>query len=144
MRPITGPDVATRYYALSVPGGQGGAVDEITAAQPPGGATAPARGVDAGALVKAVRTRNAADSGMGSNAVAFSGATTANGRGLPLGNPHYLRIFGQRSVLDHVLHDEGRSQALDAGELGELLVVELLERGQVVGGSLRRCGRLMW
>ncbi|MGW0422358.1 penicillin acylase family protein [Streptomyces sp. NPDC003015] len=26
---------------------------------------------------------------MGSNAVAFSGATTANGRGLLLGNPHY-------------------------------------------------------
>ncbi|WTK18949.1 LysE family translocator [Streptomyces anulatus] len=41
------------------------------------------------------------------------------------------RLFGQRSVLDDVLHDEGGSQTLDAGESGESLVVELLEGGQV-------------
>ena len=33
---------------------------------------------------------------MGSNAVAFSGATTANGRGLLLGNPHYPWQGGRR------------------------------------------------
>ena len=33
---------------------------------------------------------------MGSNAVAFSGATTANGRGLLLGNPHYPWHGGRR------------------------------------------------
>ncbi|MEU2424226.1 penicillin acylase family protein [Streptomyces sp. NPDC007851] len=102
VRPITTLDVATRYYALSVLGGQGGAVDEITAAQPPtgaGGATGAgtaARDAGAKALIQAVRARTAADSDMGSNAVAFSGATTANGRGLLLGNPHYPWQGGRR------------------------------------------------
>lgn len=44
-----------------------------------------------------------------------------------------VRLFGQRSVLDDVLHDEGGGQALDAGEPGQLLVVEQLKRGQVGG-----------
>ena len=96
VRPITTTDVATRFYAISVLGGQGGAVDEITGAKPPTGA---ARGadatLDAQALIKAVRARSA-DSDMGSNAVAFSGATTANGRGLLLGNPHYPWHGGRR------------------------------------------------
>ncbi|MFJ9709110.1 penicillin acylase family protein [Streptomyces sp. NPDC101234] len=95
VRPISTLDVATRYYALSVLGGQGGAVDEITGAAPPTGATAPGRGIDAEALVRAVQTRSGT-ADMGSNAVAFSGATTANGRGLLLGNPHYPWQGGRR------------------------------------------------
>ena len=39
----------------------------------------------------------------------------------------------QRPVLDDTLHDEGRAEALEAGEGGEALVVELLEGGQVGG-----------
>ena len=39
----------------------------------------------------------------------------------------------QRSFLDDTLHDEGGAKALDAGESGEALVVELLEGGQVGG-----------
>jgi len=38
VRPITTTDVAARLYAISVLGGQGGSVDEITGAQPPTGA----------------------------------------------------------------------------------------------------------
>ncbi|MGW3288785.1 penicillin acylase family protein [Streptomyces sp. NPDC001002] len=96
LRPITTEDVATRFYALSVLGGQGSAVDAITGAEPPtsaakGTATAP----DAQALIKAVRERTA-DADMGSNAVAFNGDTTANGRGLLLGNPHYPWHGGRR------------------------------------------------
>ncbi|MDH6220828.1 acyl-homoserine lactone acylase PvdQ [Streptomyces pseudovenezuelae] len=96
LRPITTLDVATRFYALSVLGGQGSAVDAITGAQPPtsssqDSATAP----DAQALIKAVRARTA-DADMGSNAVAFNGDTTANGRGLLLGNPHYPWQGGRR------------------------------------------------
>ncbi|WP_430382163.1 penicillin acylase family protein [Streptomyces sp. P10-4] len=96
VRPVTTLDVAARFYALSVIGGQGGAVDDITAAQPPaarpgGGGRAP----DARALIRAVRER-AADADMGSNAVAFAGGTTANGRGLLLGNPHYPWQGGRR------------------------------------------------
>ncbi|MFJ6084689.1 penicillin acylase family protein [Streptomyces sp. NPDC092369] len=96
LRPITTEDVATRFYALSVLGGQGSAVDAITGAQPPtaadrGAPTAP----DAQALIRAVRERTA-NADMGSNAVAFNGDTTANGRGLLLGNPHYPWHGGRR------------------------------------------------
>ncbi|MFJ8082242.1 penicillin acylase family protein [Streptomyces sp. NPDC096205] len=96
VRPITSLDVAARSYALAVLGGQGRAVDGITAAQPP---TAPAGPVapDARDTARAARELFAADSAdMGSNAVAFSGRTTANGRGLLLGNPHYPWQGGRR------------------------------------------------
>jgi acyl-homoserine-lactone acylase len=99
VRPIGTLDVAARFYAISVLGGQGGAVDDITGARPPSGSTGRATGVGAGpdaeALIQAVRERSA-DAGMGSNAVAFRGDTTANGRGLLLGNPHYPWHGGRR------------------------------------------------
>ncbi|MGW1747473.1 penicillin acylase family protein [Streptomyces sp. NPDC002092] len=95
VRPISSTDVAARFYAIVILGGQGGSVDEITGAQPPTGATAPGTEVDAKALIRAVRQRSAS-ADMGSNAVAFSGATTANGRGLLLGNPHYPWQGGRR------------------------------------------------
>ncbi|MFJ8539528.1 penicillin acylase family protein [Streptomyces sp. NPDC093591] len=99
VRPVTSLDVAARFYAVAVLGGQGGAVDDITSAQPPTGSAA--RGQDIGAgpdaetLIRAVRERTA-DADMGSNAVAFHGDTTANGRGLLLGNPHYPWHGGRR------------------------------------------------
>ncbi|KOX11054.1 penicillin amidase [Streptomyces sp. NRRL B-3648] len=98
VRPVGTVDVAARFYALAVIGGQGDAVDGITGAQPPA-ATARARGAgsapDAQALIRALR-RRAADADMGSNAVAFAGDTTADGRGLLLGNPHYPWQGGRR------------------------------------------------
>ncbi|TQJ85938.1 penicillin acylase family protein [Streptomyces sp. SLBN-31] len=93
LRPVTATDVAVRFYALSVLAGQGSAVDEITGAEPPSGSAATERAAGADALVGLVRDRSA---DMGSNAVAFSGATTANGRGLLLGNPHYPWQGGRR------------------------------------------------
>ncbi len=99
VRPVTTLDVATRFYAISVLGGQGGSVDDITGARPPSvpAARAPGTGAgpDAQALIRALRKRSA-DAGMGSNAVAFRGDTTANGRGLLLGNPHYPWHGGRR------------------------------------------------
>jgi acyl-homoserine-lactone acylase len=99
VRQVTALDVAARFYAIAVLGGQGGSVDEITSAQPPTGSAARARETgarpDADALIRAVRERTA-DAGMGSNAVAFRGDTTANGRGLLLGNPHYPWHGGRR------------------------------------------------
>ncbi|MFJ4522095.1 penicillin acylase family protein [Streptomyces sp. NPDC088810] len=98
VRPVSTVDVAARFYALAVIGGQGDAVDGITGAQPPT-AAARARGTgtapDAQALIRALR-RRAADADMGSNAVAFAGGTTASGRGLLLGNPHYPWQGGRR------------------------------------------------
>ncbi|MFF3641481.1 penicillin acylase family protein [Streptomyces sp. NPDC002564] len=96
VRPISALDVARQGFAVQVLGGQGRAIDGITAAAPPG-ATAKDRGVDPKATAKAARELfSAQDADMGSNAVAFSGKTTANGRGLLLGNPHYPWQGGRR------------------------------------------------
>ncbi|MFD7433953.1 penicillin acylase family protein [Streptomyces sp. NPDC059861] len=95
VRPVTTLDVATRGYALAVLGGQGRGVDGITAARPPTTTTEVAP--DAERTARAARELFAAESAdMGSNAVAFSGATTADRRGLLLGNPHYPWQGGRR------------------------------------------------
>ncbi|GHB01184.1 penicillin acylase family protein [Streptomyces chryseus] len=95
VRPVTPLDVARRGFAVSVLGGQGRAVDGITAATPPG--SAPVAEADPGRTARAARELFAADGAdMGSNAVAFSGKTTASGRGLLLGNPHYPWQGGRR------------------------------------------------
>lgn len=99
VRPITTLDVAARGYALAVLGGQGRAVDGITAAQPPttGSTTPSGTAPDPARTARAAGELFAADSAdMGSNAVAFGGSTTANGRGLLLGNPHYPWQGGRR------------------------------------------------
>ncbi|MET9409801.1 penicillin acylase family protein [Streptomyces sp. NPDC002935] len=104
VRPVTQVDVAARGFALAVLGGQGRGADGITAAQPPTAATgAPgatgAEAVDGVPDMKraAAAARELFDTAdMGSNAVAFSGASTANGRGLLLGNPHYPWQGGRR------------------------------------------------
>ncbi|MGW6553921.1 penicillin acylase family protein [Streptomyces sp. NPDC055051] len=99
VRPVTALDVARRGFAIAVLGGQGRAVDGITAARPPAAAPTGARGPGP-APEQAARAARAlfAEAGatMGSNVVAFSGATTANGRGLLLGNPHYPWHGGRR------------------------------------------------
>ncbi|ROQ26858.1 acyl-homoserine-lactone acylase [Streptomyces sp. PanSC19] len=110
VRPVTALDVARRGFAVSVLGGQGRAVDGITAARPPAAPPAttartagPAPGPVPGSVpdpdeaAEAARALFAPENAtMGSNAVAFSGATTANGRGLLLGNPHYPWQGGRR------------------------------------------------
>jgi len=96
VRPVTALDVAVRGFALAVLGGQGRGIDGITAAQPPTAAP-PAAGVtpkEAAAAARRLLSTQNAD--MGSNAVAFRGSTTANGRGLLLGNPHYPWDGGRR------------------------------------------------
>ncbi|MFD7001034.1 penicillin acylase family protein [Streptomyces mirabilis] len=96
VRPITAVDVATHDFALSVLGGQGRGLDGITAAQPPTSATGPSA-PDPQRTARAARELFASENAdMGSNAVAFSGDTTANGRGLLLGNPHYPWQGGRR------------------------------------------------
>ncbi|MEU8888490.1 penicillin acylase family protein [Streptomyces sp. NPDC048442] len=98
VRPVSVEDVHTLNYAFSVLGGQGRGVDGITAAQPPASATAPrgtaTRPVDPGEAAR--KFFDTSEAAMGSNAVAFSGRSTANGRGLLLGNPHYPWSGGRR------------------------------------------------
>ncbi|MFF8652803.1 penicillin acylase family protein [Streptomyces huasconensis] len=98
VRPITALDVARQGFAVQVLGGQGRGIDGITGARPPG-ATGKERGrtADPHRTARAARELfSAQDADMGSNAVAFHGRTTANGKGLLLGNPHYPWQGGRR------------------------------------------------
>ncbi|WP_087882799.1 acylase [Streptomyces alboflavus] len=90
VRPATTLDQVRLNYAAAVLGGEGRGVDGIVGATPPAADTtrrAPDPRRAAAAARDLVSTDGNAD--MGSNAVAFHGSTTANGRGLLLGNPHY-------------------------------------------------------
>ncbi|WP_306319452.1 MULTISPECIES: penicillin acylase family protein [unclassified Streptomyces] len=96
VKPITSLDVATRGFALAVLGGQGRGIEGITAAQPPTTTTSQAAPSKSDVADAARELFEQDDSDMGSNAVAFSGAATANKRGLLLGNPHYPWQGGRR------------------------------------------------
>ncbi|GGX35151.1 penicillin acylase family protein [Streptomyces lomondensis] len=112
VRPVTEFDVAARGLAVAAISGEGRFVNTITAAQPPAGPAEAAGTPSAPSAVSAPSARSArtpdakavveaadelwGDPGMGSNAVAFHGDTTANGRGLLLGNPHYPWQGGRR------------------------------------------------
>ncbi|MGX1881580.1 penicillin acylase family protein [Streptomyces sp. NPDC055287] len=110
VRPVTPLDVARRGFAVSVLGGQGRGIDGITAAAPPvtasRGGAGTGMGMGMGMGMGAVDPERAAaaaremfaseNADMGSNAVAFNGRSTANGRGLLLGNPHYPWQGGRR------------------------------------------------
>ena len=74
LRPMTEIDVYRHQYALGMVYAQGSAANGIVSAQP--GARMP------------VAEQSTEDRNIGSNAIAFGGAATANGRGLSLGNPH--------------------------------------------------------
>ncbi|MGW6274066.1 penicillin acylase family protein [Streptomyces sp. NPDC055060] len=96
LRPISALDVARQGFAVQILGGQGRGIDGITDARPPG-ATAADRTADPRRTAKAARELFSPDEAvMGSNAVAFSGKTTANSKGLLLGNPHYPWQGGRR------------------------------------------------
>ncbi|MFI1680646.1 penicillin acylase family protein [Streptomyces sp. NPDC020607] len=101
VRPITALDVARQGFAVQVLGGQGRGIDGITAAAPPSaarpGAPTQQSVADPRRTAEAARELfSSQDADMGSNAVAFGGETTANGRGLLLGNPHYPWQGGRR------------------------------------------------
>ncbi|MBC9714986.1 penicillin acylase family protein [Streptomyces sp. TRM66268-LWL] len=97
VRPVSELDMSRLAFALSVLGGQGRAADAITSARPPAATGQKAEDTSAEAKAEAARELFATDdAAMGSNAVAFHGSTTANGRGLLLGNPHYPWQGGRR------------------------------------------------
>ncbi|MEV4432863.1 penicillin acylase family protein [Streptomyces sp. NPDC049585] len=107
VRPVGTLDVARRGYAITVLSGQGLMADGITGARPPAPGTSgtsggPAPRAAAGPAATTPGAASAAVRGllhrddMGSNAVAFSGSVTADGRGLLLGNPHYPWAGGRR------------------------------------------------
>ncbi len=99
VKPVTALDVAANAYALVITAGQADVVDSLVAAHPPaaGAPPAPTAPQSPQKSVASVRSHLARDDGgLGSNAVAFRGDTSANGRGLLLGNPHYPWSGGRR------------------------------------------------
>ncbi|MFI2209707.1 penicillin acylase family protein [Streptomyces sp. NPDC020141] len=100
VRPVTVDDLVLLSHAVTATAGQVMATDGIVAATPPSGDRArSARGAAADPDEAARGARELFDRArgtMGSNAVAFNGDTTANGRGLLLGNPHYPWQGGRR------------------------------------------------
>lgn len=98
VRPVTTLDQARLGYAVAVLGGEGRGVNGIVGARPPG-ADATRRAPDprrAAAAARDLVSPGPGNADMGSNAVAFHGSTTANGRGLLIGNPHYPWHGGRR------------------------------------------------
>ena len=93
VRPMTEADFRRLNELSSVQAGIALMADAVLAAQPPArasGAAAPALPLASLAeAAAALRERGLLDSPFGSNAWAFGRDTTANGRGLLLGNPHF-------------------------------------------------------
>ncbi|WP_338932859.1 penicillin acylase family protein [Streptomyces netropsis] len=95
VRPVTALDVARRGHAITQLGGRGAVVDGTTDTRPQDKkASRVAGSPDPAKASRELFDRRGND--MGSNAVAFSGSTTADGRGLLLGNPHYPWQGGRR------------------------------------------------
>ncbi|MFF5127168.1 penicillin acylase family protein [Streptomyces syringium] len=95
VRPVTTLEVARRLHAITQLAGHGAVVDGTTEPRPQD--KKPAR--TPGALDPAKASRELLvrrGNTMGSNAVAFSGSTTADGRGLLHGNLHYPWQGGAR------------------------------------------------
>ncbi|MFJ2607064.1 penicillin acylase family protein [Streptomyces sp. NPDC087425] len=124
VRPVTAVDVAALEFSVGLFGGQALGIDGITAARPPGST----RTADAAQPTPDLtRTAEAAhqllspaselpgrDTSLASNAVAFHGSTTANGRGLLLGNPHFpwrgqLRFWQSQQTIPGELNVAGGS-----------------------------------
>lgn len=102
LRPMTEIDVYRHIYALGMVYGQGGAADAIASVQPASAPEAEEEGVHT----------------LGSNAIAFGGENTANGRGLSLGNPHLPWQAPDLRLWQTQLTIPGRLDASGAGVVG--------------------------
>ncbi|HEU5473354.1 MAG TPA: penicillin acylase family protein [Actinophytocola sp.] len=103
-RAMTQIDVYRHLYALGMVYGQASAADGIVSARPGPAGTAAAQPVE--------------DRNIGSNAIAFGGAATANGRGLSLGNPHLPWHAPDLRLWQSHLTIPGRLDASGAGVVG--------------------------
>ena len=90
VRPMTAADFARLGELTMVQAGIVALADAWVGAQPPAAAAAgSALPVDLADAAQALREVGLLDSPLGSNAWAFGRETTANGRGMLLGNPHF-------------------------------------------------------
>ena len=90
VRPMTDADMRRLAELSSVQAGVGALADALLAAAPPAARTGQVDGAADLALAAAdLRERGLLDSPYGSNAWAFGRDSTADGRGLLMGNPHF-------------------------------------------------------
>jgi acyl-homoserine-lactone acylase len=97
VRPVTDEDLYLWYTAVAMLASGQRMLEAIVAAQPPertghrseGGEGGPASGEPLDLLAAGEALARPSVSGLGSNAWAFGGAATSNGRGLLFGNPHW-------------------------------------------------------
>ena len=105
---MTLADLYRATEAIQVQAGAGALADAIAGAQPPKttSLTPPDQATDVMALAEAardyLRAAGIQDSPLGSNAWAFGKQTTANGRGMLLGNPHYPWVGPSRFYQMHL------------------------------------------
>ncbi len=102
VRPMTEADLNRLSEMTMVQAGVLALADAVVGAQPPAAtAAAPAAATLADAA-QAMRDAGLLDSPLGSNAWAFGRDTTANGRGMLLGNPHFPWMGVNRFWMLHV------------------------------------------
>jgi acyl-homoserine-lactone acylase len=106
---MTLADLYRATEAIQVQAGAGAMADAIAGAQPPAVRTSQtplAPALDAVAMAEGardyLREAGVLDSPLGSNAWAFGKETTANGRGMLLGNPHYPWVGPSRFYQMHL------------------------------------------
>jgi acyl-homoserine-lactone acylase len=97
--------------------------DGVLGAQPPAAKAATATNIDADLLAETLREAGVIDSPFGSNAWAFGRDTTADGRGLLLGNPHFPWVGTNRFWQMHVTVP-GQLDVMGAS-LGQTAVVQI-------------------
>ncbi len=108
VRPMTGADYARMNELTMVQAGVAALADGVVGAQPPPPAavttpiTAAPFEVNLADAAQAMREAGLIDSPLGSNAWAFGRETTADGRGLLLGNPHFPWVGVNRFYEMHV------------------------------------------
>lgn len=105
VRPITANDLWHRYYQLALYASSGNFLEQIVDAAPPAPTAAAASRARPGHPLRTRVTRaqlTGTTGGLGSNAIALGRDTTANGRGLLLGNPHFPWAGGRRFYQSHL------------------------------------------
>ena len=121
--PMTAAEYRRIAEVANMQAGIGALADAMLAAQPPQ-ATAAALdepAIQAAGLEAAAREFGLLEPALGSNAWAFGKASTANGRGLLMGNPHFPWVGNNRFWMMH-LTVPGQLDVMGASTLGGAIV----------------------
>ncbi len=102
VRPIRQKDVYRRFYQLGILASSGAVINGIANAAPVSAAEATELDAKRNRMLESGKGLEALQPDIGSNAYGFGGETTANGKGLVLGNPHFPWDGGERLYQAHL------------------------------------------